>query len=266
MELQDCSLRLMRHFMCCILLLPPRPQLHLKLFYSLSILTYLIIITHWRFGFEYEVNYDYMNDYFSRAVDLFNFVALISGHVTVALELIWRNRSVVIDQKFQELQNTLHEKLGHKVNVKRIQLHCNLVFSFLFLRVIVLTIMTLMNFTTTSTYFLYVLNFYSEMVEILRCCEFILHGVLVLSIYQELNYASYQLVLELQTKNNLCVERIFVMQELHQLLWRTQREIEKNFELSIIVIMMKNFVDTSVIPYWMYVSRNFDNFALHSCE
>ncbi|KAH8388258.1 hypothetical protein KR093_002294, partial [Drosophila rubida] len=264
MELQDSSLRLMQRLMCCILVLPPRPQLYLKLLYSLSILAFLFLITFWRFQFKYEVNYDFFNDYFSRGVDLIIFVALVFGHLITSIEMIWRNRSCIIDRKFQELQSTMREKLGHEVHQQRIKFQCNAIFAFLFLRLLVLAIMTLMNLTTTKTYYLYVMNFYSETLEILRCCEFLLHAVLVMSTYQELNSVSCQIILEIESNKAMSIHRIFVVQELHELLCRTQREIEKNFEHSLIVIMLKNFVDTSVIPYWMYVSRRFPNFALHA--
>ncbi|ALC45566.1 maker165 [Drosophila busckii] len=234
----------------------------LRLLYSFALLAYLAYITHWRFDFKYAVIYDRQYDYLSKLIDMANFVALIVSHVLIGMELLWHNRSEQIASQFNQMFSLLRQRLGRKVNQQRIQLYSNLVGMLLVLRIAVLVAMTIYNITFTTIWNLLFANFYSELVLILRCGEFSLHLVLVLALYQELHAAAGSVLQPLECGKQqlhgelqLAVQRVGDLQQLHMLFWRTQRDIERYFGRSLGIIIWKYFVDTTVMPYWVYLNR-----------
>ncbi|XP_030563945.1 putative gustatory receptor 98a [Drosophila novamexicana] len=168
------------------------------------------------------------------------------------------------------MQNVLSETIGRKVNLHRVRFNSNLILSFLFLRVSVIFGMTIYNNLASSTSVLLIGNFYSEVVLILRCSEFTLHSAFVLAIYQELIDAATSVISELESihfkiwsQRRVPLKRIATLQQLHLLLWKTQRDIERNFERSLVMVLLKYFIDISVLPYWAYLNRIYvDNFPM----
>ncbi|KAH8417882.1 hypothetical protein KR222_007570, partial [Zaprionus bogoriensis] len=261
-ELHNVSLRLVRRIMHLVFLLPPRPYLTLRMLYTLAVFAYIVFIFQWRFAFNYNVIYDVVHDDVSRVLDLVNFIALIVGHSVVAQELLWRNHGDRIEQQFQQIRFVLRMQLGHQVNLERIQRYCRVIYTIISMRVALLLLITVYNCLTTSTSHLLICHLYSEMVLTLRCVEFSLYAMLVLAMYSELHEAGVGIVFRLETLPaeqqidiRREVDRLVILQQLHQLLWKTQRDIETNFERSLIVVMMKSFVDTSVMPYWVYLNQ-----------
>ncbi|XP_060647182.1 putative gustatory receptor 98a [Drosophila nasuta] len=237
-ELHNVSLRFMRHLMHLLLLLPPQPELGWKILYNTVLFIYILSIFRWRFAFNYEVIFDAVNDDVSRVLDLINFVALIVGHSVMATELLWWNLS---DQRY-----------------------CNIIYKIIAIRFSILFSITIFNCISTNTSLLLICHLYSELVFTLRCMEFSLHATLVLGFYKELNDVGNDIVMRLSnnllaSELNLQVQRLAVLQQLHQLLWKTHRDIEKNFERSLIMVMMKCFVDSSVMPYWLYLNSTRTN-------
>ncbi|KAL7731221.1 hypothetical protein ACLKA6_014408 [Drosophila palustris] len=220
-ELHNVSLRLMQRLMHFFLLQPPHPHLSWKMSYSIALFTYIMWICQWRFAFNYNVIYDFINDDVSRVLDLVNFVALIVGHSAVATEVLWSNHSDKIEQQLQKMCYALRIHCGHKLLI------CHL---------------------------------YSEIVLTLRCFEFSLHSILVLAFYQELIDAGSEILKKLDNPrqfgsgNDSTMKYLSTLQELHQLLWKTHRDIESNFERSLTVVIMKSFIDGTVMPYWIYLN------------
>lgn len=126
-------------------------------------------------------------------------------------------------------------------------------------------LLTIYNYATTITSLLLIYHFYSEIVLTLRCIEFSLHTILVLAFYRELIDAGNEIVAKLADAAN--VRHLSTLQHLHQLLWQIHRDIETNFERSLIVVMMKSFIDTSVMPYWIYLnSTRINTIATQLCR
>lgn len=261
-ELHNVSLRLLRRLMHFLLMLPPHPCVLLRVLYTLAVLSYIVCIFEWRFAFNYNVIYDVVHDDVSRVLDLVNFIALIVGHSIVAQELLWRDHSDRLEQQLQHIRFLLRVQFGHHVNLKRIESYCNVIYRIITFRVTVLLLITIYNCLTTNTSHLLVCHLYSEMVLTLRCVEFSLYSVLVLALYRELHEAGLDIVSKLDGFSSDSdsgfhhqVGCIAILQQLHQALWKTQLDIEANFERSLIVVTMKCFVDTSVMPYWVYLNR-----------
>lgn len=255
-KVETLSLGFLRRLMRIILLQPPRPHLYLKLMYNAVLLVYLGLISHWRYAFNYNVIYDHRNDNLSRIIDLFNFNLLIMGHLIVIIEVIWMNRSERIDQHFLHIKYILCDRLHRKFNYYRVRVYCSIIYVFLFLRVFVLLAITIYNYLASNTSVLLILNFYSELVLIVRGGDFTLHVALVLAIYQELMEVGSDLILQLEQQLPISIHKIKILQQVHHTLWRVHRDIEKSYEQSLLVVMLKYFVDTSVIPYWLYLSNN----------
>lgn len=255
-KVETLSLGILRRLRCILLLQPPRPHLLLKLLYNVVVLVYLGLISHWRYAFNYNVIYDYRNDYLSRIIDLFNFNLLVIGHFIIIIELIWMNRSKRIDQHFLHIQYILCDRLHRNLNYYRVRVYCSIIYGFLFLRIFVLLAITIYNYLASNTSVLLLLNFYSELVLIVRCSDFTLHVTLVLAIYQELKEVGSDLILQLEQQFPISIQKIKTLQQVHHTLWRVHRDIEKSYGQSLLVVMLKYFVDTSVIPYWLYLSSN----------
>ncbi|TDG42564.1 hypothetical protein AWZ03_011003 [Drosophila navojoa] len=263
LEQHSPALRFMRLLMCLALIVPPRPhRLRLRLLYTGAMVVYLCLISRWRIAFNYHVEYDRLNDTFSYVLDLLNFVALTVSHFVISFQLIWQSRSSRIEAQFLHIQNVLYEKIGHKVNAGRSRLITNGVFCLLLLRILILLGSTVYNNTNSNESLLLIANFYSQVVLILRCSEFTLHSALVLTIYQEMEEAASTVISgpeslrwDTWALHRLPLRHIACLQQLHLLLWNLQRDIEKYFERALIVLMLKFFIDTSVLPYWAYVNK-----------
>lgn len=260
-ELHAASLRCISRLKLWLLLLPPHPLLQLRLLYTVSLLSYLVFILHWRFSFNYGVVYN-RNDSFSRVVDLLNFVTLTAAHLVVAMELIWRDRSEQIEQQLERVRYVLRVQFGQKVNMLRVHRYCRIINSILLICCLMLLLMTIYNNLVTNMSRLLVYAFYSEVILLLRLSEFSVFAVLILVFYMELTEVSRRLILELDktryevwSLRRLSLERLYVLQHLLGLLWNTVRLIERNFALSLIVVLLKYFVDISVLPYWMFINN-----------
>lgn len=244
-----------------MLLLPPRPQVELKVLYTIVLLIYLIFVLNWRFSFNYHVVYDLKNDHVTRNIDLLNFVGLILSHAIVAMELLWRNRSEQVEQQLQRMRHILRVQFGHNVNLRRIRCFSNIIFASLVVRVIILMAFTIhVNFVTDNLVLLFY-SHYSEVVLLMRFSEFTMYCSLIMCFYRDLCDVSTILIAELErTSSEMCsvrrilLDRLFSLQHLHGLLWNSTRLIEQNFELSLISIMLKLLVNTSMLPYWIFIN------------
>ncbi|XP_023161715.2 putative gustatory receptor 98a [Drosophila hydei] len=261
-KVHNSALRIIQLLMCLALIVPPRPYPQLRLLYTGAMLVYLGLIFRWRIAFNYTVDYDRLNDPLSYVLDLVNFMALVVSHMVVSFELIWQNRSNQIEKQFSHIQHVLCERTGHKLNTRSNRLKTNIVFILLLLRVLMLLGTTVYNNSRANTSLLLISNFYSQIVLILRCNEFTLHSAFVLTIYQELHDAASSVILKLESSRyetwslrRLALKHIATLQQLHLLLWQIQRDIERNFERSLVMLMLKYFIDTSVLPYWAYVKK-----------
>lgn len=229
-------------------------------------MAYLGLITRWRYSFNYNVIYDYRNDNLSRVIDLINFDLLIVGHFIVALEMNWKNRSEKIDQQILHIQYVLCDQFHRKMNNHRMRIYSRVIYSFLMLRITVLFSITIYNYLGTNTSLLLICNFYSELVVIVRCSDFSMHVALVLAIYHELMEACSEIILQLEVQLPLSIQKIKTLQQIHHTLWETHREIEKSFSQSLLVVLIKYFVDTSVMPYWVFMAeRRLDRGPMQTC-
>ncbi|KAH8312218.1 hypothetical protein KR044_009828 [Drosophila immigrans] len=256
-ELHNVSLRLMRRVMHLLLLLPPRQLRHVRLLHTLALFGYLAFIFQWRISFNYHVVYDIRIDYFSRFIDVLNFVALVACHTVVAMELMWRNRSAQIEQQLERMKYLLRVQFGHNVNLQRIRRYCRWIYASLLLRCLILLLMTIYNNQVTNVSMILYYDFYSELVLLIRFSEFSLYAVLILCFYQELLEVSHKLMPQIESCNtevSSFLERLSTLRQLHSILWNTIRSIERNFELGLIIVMLKYFVDIFVLPYWIFIN------------
>lgn len=171
-KLHDASLRIMRRLMHCMLLLPPRPQVELKVLYTIVLLVYLVFVLNWRFSFNYHVVYDLKNDHVTRNIDLLNFVGLTLSHAIVAMELLWKNRSEQVELQLQRMRHILRVQFEHNVNLSRIRWYSNSIFASLVVRVLILATVTIyVNFVTDNLVLLFY-SHYSEVFLLMRFSEF----------------------------------------------------------------------------------------------
>ncbi|XP_060648293.1 putative gustatory receptor 98a [Drosophila nasuta] len=209
-----------------------------------------------------SVVYDVRHDHLSRFLDFANFVALIAGHILVALDLIWRNCSEHIEQQFQQIRHELRHQFGHKVNLQRLKNYCKLINRLIIIRIVLLLATSIYNCIVDKNPSVpLICNFYSEVIFTLRCGEFTLHSTMVLAFYKKLVEAGKELAQKLNiewkktsTDHELFIKQLSRLQHMHQSLWKIQRDIECNFERSLTVVMLKYFVDASVMPYWVYLN------------
>lgn len=260
-QLHHASLRHMRRLMHCLLLLPPRPRVQLRLLYTIGLLLYLMFIFNWRLSFNYHVVYNLKHDHVSRIIDLLKFVMLIASHATIVLELLWKNRSEQVEQQLQHIRHILRVQFGHNVSLRHMRLYCNILLASLVGRVLLLATMTIYENVMTDTYVLLYYAFYSEIVLLTRFSEFTMYSTLILCFYRDLRKVSTSLMTELENTRfgiwsvrRILLDRLNMLQHVHGLLWNTISQIECNFELSLICGMLKLFVDISVLPYWIYIS------------
>ncbi|XP_017844666.2 putative gustatory receptor 98a [Drosophila busckii] len=260
-DLHNVSLRFMRRLMHWLLLLPPNSQWQMKVVYKIIFLAYLTFILNWRFSFNYMVIYDFCHDHFSRMLDLVNYVTLTATHAAITIEVLWLNRTEQIEQQLEHIRQLLLLQFGCKMNLARVRRYCNLNYMCLIVRLLALTAMTLYcNLNSNPSVLLYY-GLYSELVLLMRLSEFNLYATLIMAFYMELHDISNCLRMELNwtrfriwSARRTSLKRLCSLQQLHGLLWQVVRCIEDNFAWSLILLMLKYFVDTSVMPYWIYIN------------
>lgn len=249
------SLRFVHRLMRLALALPPRPHPHLKLIYSTALLLYFVIVLYYRLFCKYDIIYDAENDLFSTILDLGNFVILILGHGIIAMDVIWNNHMDIF-KNMQQLRSVLQMQFNHKVNDNRIKRYCNIINILILLRFVSLCGMNCYNSITAGSFIVVLLNLYSELVLTLRCGEFNLQLVLVMAYFVELDEVGSEITRKLNdNQSNLNVScKLDDLRELHRLLWKTQREIEAKYAMSLAFILWKYFVNASTTPYWLSIN------------
>ncbi|XP_017008908.2 putative gustatory receptor 98a [Drosophila takahashii] len=256
-ELHAASLLRMRRVMKCMGMLPIFQNLHAKVFCTVVLLITVGCSSYWRFSFDYDFDYDFLNDHFSSTIDLTNFTALIASHVIIVIELLWANCSQDVDRQLQEIHCQLKVQLGIPNNTDRIRGYCNAIYGSLIIRWLIFFLMTVYNNRALTYYALY-----SELVLLARFSEFTLYCAVILFLYQELVLGASNVVKELEktrfelwTIRRLTLEKLPKLQRIHGSLWQSIRCLERYFQLSLITLLMKFFVDTSALPYWLYLSK-----------
>ncbi|KAH8382609.1 hypothetical protein KR009_004372, partial [Drosophila setifemur] len=212
--------------------------------------------TFWRFRFDYDFGYDFLNDSFSRTVDLANFVGLMTSHLIVVIELVWLNCSDEIQTHLEGIHRDLDEYLDRQLDLERVRRYCNAVYGSIFIRVLIFSMVTVYGNRALFYY-----AHYSELVLLVRFSEFSLYCAVVLALYDDLIVAGSSLLEELERTRfepwpirQLTLNKLDRIQRIHALLWHTIRCVERNFQFSLIAVLLKYFVDTSALPYWLYLS------------
>lgn len=254
-ELHAASLSRMRRAMKYFGMLPFSNHLIPKLLCNLWLIVSIVISTQFRFTFDYDFTYDFMNDTFSRTIDLSDFVVLSTAQFIIGMELIWWNHYKEIDSHLEEIRYKLKAHLGQNVNLQRLRGYCKPIYVSLLIRCFLFVSVTVWNSRALTYYALY-----SELVTLMRFSEFTLYCAVILAMYQELLLAGRNLLEELQQTQyepwavrHFTIKKLERMQQIHGLLWQAIRRVEHNFKLSLITILVKFFVDTSALPYWMYL-------------
>ncbi|KAH8306443.1 hypothetical protein KR018_011524 [Drosophila ironensis] len=260
-ELHAVALLRMRRVMKWSGILPAGNHLFAKLFCHLALGLVILVATYLRFSFNYDFTYDFMNDRFSRTIDLMDFVALMASHLLIVLELLWWNHGDEIQRDIQAIQLELKAHFGQQIDLQHVRRYCNAIYLSFFVRSVLFSALTFYNNKALTYYALY-----SELVLLVRFTEFTLYCTVIWALYLELVHVGSNLLEELQRTQyemwpvrRLALEKLERMQRIHRMLWQTIRRIEQNFHLSLIIVLMKFFVDTSALPYWMYL-----NFVEHA--
>ncbi|KAH8242789.1 hypothetical protein KR032_002159 [Drosophila birchii] len=257
-ELHAVSLRTMNRVMKCIVILPVGQHLMAKVLCNVVLFITVGLSSYLRFSFDYDFTYDFINDHFSRVIDLTNFVALIISHVVIVNQLIWRNYRTEIDRQLEGIHRVINAQLGRRMNLDRVRSYCNAVYGSLFIRFVMVCLINFYNNRALTYYALY-----SEIVLHVRFSEFTLYCAVILAFYQELILASLNILAELDRSRfelwsvrRLSLEKLVKLQRIHGLLWQAIRCLERNFQICLIIILMKFFADTSALPYWLFLSRS----------
>lgn len=249
------SLRFVHRLMRLALVLPPRPHPHLKLLYSIALLVYFVIVLYYRFFGKYHIIYDAEHDLFSTILDLGNFVILIVGHGVVAMDVIWNNHMEIF-KNLQQFRSVLRMQFNHKVNDNRLKRYCNVINILILIRIVLIFGSSCYNYVISGSFIVILFNFYSELVFTLRCGEFNLQLALVMAYFVELDEVGSEITRKLNNnQSNLNVScKLDDLCELHRLLWKTQREIEAKYAMSLVFIFWKFFANASTTPYWVSVN------------
>lgn len=256
-ELHAASLLYMRRLMKCLGMLPFGQNLFSKGFCYVLLFVSLGFSSYWRFSFDYEFDYDFLNDRFSSTIDLSNFVALVLGHAIIVLELLWGNCSKDVDRQLQAIHSQIKLQLGTSNSTDRVRRYCNWIYGSLIIRWLIFIVVTIYSnraLTINATY--------SELVFLARFSEFTLYCAVILFIYQELIVGGsnvldelYRTRYEMSSIRRLSLQKLAKLQAIHNSLWQAIRCLECYFQLSLITLLMKFFIDTSALPYWLYLSR-----------
>ncbi|XP_037718250.1 putative gustatory receptor 98a [Drosophila subpulchrella] len=256
-ELHAASMRRMRRVMKCMGMLPICQNLFAKVFCNVVLVITVGFSSCWRFSFDYDFDYDFLNDHFSSTIDLTNFGALVASHFIIVMELLWGNRSRDVDSQLQEIHFQMIAHLGTPVNTVRIRGYCNAIYGSLIIRWLIFCLMTVHNNRALTYYALY-----SEIVLMARFSEFTLYCAVILFLYHELVLGASNVVKELEKTRFelwsirlLSLEKLPKLQRIHCSLWQSIRCLERYFQLSLITLLMKFFIDISALPYWLYLSK-----------
>ncbi|KAH8341972.1 hypothetical protein KR059_006482 [Drosophila kikkawai] len=256
-ELHAVSLLAMNRVMKYIVIVPVGQHLMAKVLCNVILIIAVGLSSFLRFSFDYDFTYDFINDHFSRVIDLTNYVSLIISHVIVVTQLVWRNHCAEIDSQLEGICRVMNAQLGRRMNLDRVRAYCNAVYASLFIRCLVFCSINVYNNKALTYYALY-----SEIVLLMRFTEFTLYCAVILALYQELILAGLNILAELERSRfelwsvrRLSLEKLAKLQRIHGLLWRANRCLERNFQLCLIILLMKFFFDTSALPYWLYLSK-----------
>ncbi|XP_022211977.1 putative gustatory receptor 98a [Drosophila obscura] len=256
-QLYSCSLRHLHWAMKCLGIIPLGQHFYLKIVCNLVMVIVISIAIFWRFSFNYEFSYDFLNDHMSRTIDLSNFVALMSTHFTIGMEILWGNRSAEIEQQMEQILHDLRVHLGREGSLQRIRRYSMAIYGSLLGRFLMLFGAAVYN-NEGMVYS----AMYSELVLLLRFTEFSLYCGVVLVLHQELCSTGSSLLVELHLtrfelwpQRRFTLEKLSRLQRIHGRLWQTIRLIERNFQRSLSLMLLKFFVDTASLPYWLYLSR-----------
>ncbi|EDV53412.1 putative gustatory receptor 98a [Drosophila erecta] len=256
-ELHAASLLHMRRLMKCLGMLPFGQNLCAKVFCYVLLFISLVFSSYWRFSFDYELDYDFLNDRFSSTIDLSNFVALVVGHAIIVLELLWANCSKDVDRQLQAVHNQIKLQLGTLDKTDRVRKYCNWIYGSLVVRWLIFIVVTVYSDRALTLY-----ATYSELVLLARFSEFTLYCAVILFLYQELIVGGSNVLdelhrtrFEMSSIRRLSLQKLAKLQAIHNSLWQAIRCLENYFQLSLITLLMKFFIDTSALPYWLYLSR-----------
>ncbi|XP_017041593.1 putative gustatory receptor 98a [Drosophila ficusphila] len=256
-ELHTASVLRMRRIMKFMGMLPMWENIFAKVLCNLGLLIVVGVSAYWRFSFEYEFDYDFLNDHFSSTLDLANFVALVGTHLIIVLELLWSNCSKDVEKQLQDIHIEMHVYLGTPMSTDRVRRYCNGIYGSLVIRWSFFLLVTLLNNRALVKY-----AFYSELVLLARFSEFSLYCAVILFLYEELIVGAANVLDELQrtrfeiwTIRRLSREKLAKIQRIHGSLWQAIRCVERYFRFSLISLLLKFFIDTSALPYWFYLSK-----------
>ncbi|XP_020799843.1 putative gustatory receptor 98a [Drosophila serrata] len=256
-ELHAVSMLGMDRVMKCMVMLPVSEHLIAKVFCNAILVCTVVFSTRWRLRFDYEINYDVRNDQFSRFIDMTNYVAMIVSHIIIVMELVWLKRNDEVNNQLEGIRREMNVLLGIEVNLQRVRGYCNAVYASLFIRCLVFGLATIIANRPLTYYAIY-----SEIVLLVRFSQFSLFCAVILALYQELTPAGLSVLAELESSlyeldsvRQSSIENLAKLQRLHGLLWQAIRCLEHNFQICLITMLMKFFVDTSAMPYWLYLSN-----------
>ncbi|XP_016974799.1 putative gustatory receptor 98a [Drosophila rhopaloa] len=256
-ELHTASLFRMRRVMKCLGMLPVWENLFAKVFCNVVLCVAVGFSSYGRFSFDYDFDYDFLNDHFSSSMDLTNFTALIAIHVIVVMELLWGYSCKDVDGQLQAIQFAINVHLGTPASLDRVRGYCNAIYGSLFIRSLIFILMTAYNNRALTYYALY-----SELVLLARFSEFTHYCAVIYFLYQELLLGASNVLEELQRTRfelwsirRLSLEKLSKLQRIHGQLWQSIRCLEQYFRLSLITLLLKFFVDSSALPYWLYLGQ-----------
>ncbi|XP_039494080.1 putative gustatory receptor 98a [Drosophila santomea] len=256
-ELHAASLLHMRRLMKCLGILPFGQNLFAKVFCYVLLFMALVFSSYWRFSFNYALDYDFLNDQFSSTIDLSNFVALIVSHAIIVMELLWANCSKDVDRQLQSIHTQIKLQLGTPNTTDRVRKYCNWIYGSLVIRWLIFIVVTVYSDRALTLY-----ATYSELVLLARFSELTLYCAVILFLYQELIVGGSNVLDELHRTRfemwsirRLTLQKLAKLQAIHNSLWQAIRCLERYFQLSLITLLMKFFIDTSALPYWLYLSR-----------
>ncbi|KAI8044325.1 putative gustatory receptor 98a [Drosophila gunungcola] len=258
-ELHTASVFRLRRLMKCLGMLPVEERLFGKVFCNVGLVIAVGASSYWRFCFDYDFDYDFLNDHFSSTIDLINFTALAASHLIIVMELLWGYCCKDVDRQLQTIYFEISVHLGtpDKGNMDRVRAYCNTIYGSLIIRWLCFIVMTAVVNRALTCYALY-----SELVLLARFSEFTLYCAVILFLYQELVLGASNVLeelhrtrFELWSIRRLSLEKLAKLQRIHGLLWQSIRCLERYFRLSLITLLMKFFLDTSALPYWLYLSK-----------
>lgn len=256
-ELHAASLLRMNRVMKCMGIQPVRNHLDAKLLCTLIVMTAVGVSTYLYLSFDYSSMFIFREEPLSIIFDFCDFVFLMAVHTIVVVQRIWLNSRQDVDGQLQRILLKMDEYLGQQVDLQRVRTYCNAVYGSLLIRCLLSSLMTVYINEPIIYY-----AFFSNLVLLVSFSEFTLYCVVILALYQELILAGSRVLRELDSTglepnavHQLSLEKLEHLQRLHRLLWQAMRSLEGNFHLSLICVLLKLFVDSSSLPYWIYLNQ-----------